>query len=281
MSARPHRTETVENVEALVNVEATPIASDEPPAPARLTVQRGLFFGPSALVPEDLYSVVTRGGARRERHRVVLDPHSTVGTNTYWGRFHATYWQRWTAVGEVEVTARVSGTGRVRLMASDANKVWRIVAAEDVHDADGLGVRLVGQLDRFVDGGGLWLELTTESAPMTVEDVRWSVAADDDRVEVLGDQRGGAEEQPALHDQPGRGRVLVGDGRSGPRGSNGLGGKRSCCHAVRPSSGRGGRPAILGHTGVPDPVAPTRSRSREVPVGGRGRCARSPAGRWG
>ena len=86
-------------------------------------------------MPEDLYSVVTRGGARRERHRVVLDPHSTVGTNTYWGRFHATYWQRWTAVGEVEVTARVSGTGRVRLMASDTNKVWRIVAAEDVSDA--------------------------------------------------------------------------------------------------------------------------------------------------
>ena len=75
------------------------------------------------------------------------------------------------------MTARVSGTGRVRLMASDANKVWRIVAAEDVHDADGLTVRLVGQLDRFVDGGGLWLELTTESAPMTVDDVRWSVAA--------------------------------------------------------------------------------------------------------
>jgi galactofuranosylgalactofuranosylrhamnosyl-N-acetylglucosaminyl-diphospho-decaprenol beta-1,5/1,6-galactofuranosyltransferase len=106
----------------------------------------------------------------------VLDPHSAVGTNTYFGRFHATYWQRWTAVGEVEVTALISGTGRIRLMASDANKVWRIVAAEDVRDVDGLVVRLVAQIDRFVDGGGLWLELTTESAPMTVEDVRWTVA---------------------------------------------------------------------------------------------------------
>ena len=171
MAARPHRTETVEPVGVV------PAVPDEPSAPTRLVVQRGLFFGPSALVPEDLYAVVSRGGARRERHRVVLDPHSAVGTNTYWGRFHATYWQRWTAVGEVEVTARVSGTGRVRLMASDANKVWRIVAAEDVADADGLTVRLVALIDRFVDGGGLWLELTTESAPMTVEDVRWSVVA--------------------------------------------------------------------------------------------------------
>ena len=133
-TAAPHGSTTAPHRDRRSRREPSgpPTASDETPAPTRLIVQRGLFFGPSALVPEDLYSVVTRGGARRERHRVVLDPHSTVGTNTYWGRFHATYWQRWTAVGEVEVTARVSGTGRVRLMASDANKVWRIVAAEDV-----------------------------------------------------------------------------------------------------------------------------------------------------
>jgi galactofuranosylgalactofuranosylrhamnosyl-N-acetylglucosaminyl-diphospho-decaprenol beta-1,5/1,6-galactofuranosyltransferase len=106
MAPRSHRTQTIKAVE-----NALPTAPDETPAPTRLIVQRGLFFGPSALVPEDLYCVVTRGGARRERHRVFLEPHSTVGTNTYWGRFHATYWQRWTAVGEVEVTARVGGTG--------------------------------------------------------------------------------------------------------------------------------------------------------------------------
>ena len=96
--------------------------------PSRLVVQRGLFFGPSAVVPEDLYSVVERGIARRERDRVTLSPGSKVSTNTYFGRFHATYWQRWTTVPEVEVTATVSGTGRIRLMASDTNKVWRIIA---------------------------------------------------------------------------------------------------------------------------------------------------------
>jgi galactofuranosylgalactofuranosylrhamnosyl-N-acetylglucosaminyl-diphospho-decaprenol beta-1,5/1,6-galactofuranosyltransferase len=171
MPARPPRTEIADAARPQAQPDAT-----NAHVPSRLTVQRGLFFGPSALVPEDLYAVVERGGARRERHRVVLDPHSAVGTNTYFGRFPATYWQRWTAVGEVEATAVVSGTGRVRLMASDANKVWRIVAAEDVRDADRLVVRLVGLIDRFVDGGGLWLDLGTESAPMTVEDVRWSVA---------------------------------------------------------------------------------------------------------
>jgi galactofuranosylgalactofuranosylrhamnosyl-N-acetylglucosaminyl-diphospho-decaprenol beta-1,5/1,6-galactofuranosyltransferase len=146
-------------------------------APAQLLVQRGLFFGPSPLVPEDLYSVVERGAARRERRRVTLAPSARVSTNTYFGRFHATYWQRWTDVGEVEVTAVVTGSGRLRLKASDTNKVWRIVAAQDVQDADVATVRLVGPIDRFVDGGGMWLEISTETGELTVSDVRWTVAA--------------------------------------------------------------------------------------------------------
>ena len=80
----------------------------------RLLAQRGLFFGPSALVPEDLYARVERGAARRERDRLQLAPGTTVTTNAYFGRFHATYWQRWTAVPDVQVAATVSGTGRVR-----------------------------------------------------------------------------------------------------------------------------------------------------------------------
>jgi galactofuranosylgalactofuranosylrhamnosyl-N-acetylglucosaminyl-diphospho-decaprenol beta-1,5/1,6-galactofuranosyltransferase len=164
------------------DVAAPPVPVAEPAAvpaeagdPTRLTVQRGLFFGPTALVPEDLYAMVERGGARRERGEVALEPHTRVSTNTYLGRFHATYWQRWTTVDAVEVRAVVSGTGRLRLVASDTNKVWRIVAAQDVRDAAGREVRLTGPIDRFVDGGGMWLELSTETAGMTVRDVRWEV----------------------------------------------------------------------------------------------------------
>ncbi|GAA0936815.1 glycosyltransferase [Pseudonocardia zijingensis] len=159
---------------------ATTPATEEPrtgSAPARLLAQRGLFFGPSALVPEDLYSRVEQGTARRERNRVTLAPGSLVSTNTYFGRFHATYWQRWTDVGEVEVTAVATGTGRLRLMASDTNKVWRIVASVDVEDGKDTAVRLVGPVDRFVDGGGMWVEIRTETGELTVSDVRWTVAS--------------------------------------------------------------------------------------------------------
>jgi galactofuranosylgalactofuranosylrhamnosyl-N-acetylglucosaminyl-diphospho-decaprenol beta-1,5/1,6-galactofuranosyltransferase len=161
---------------------ATPATDDRPEpqadrTPARLLAQRGLFFGPSGIVPEDLYSRVERGTARRERDRVTLAPGSLVSTNTYFGRFHATYWQRWTDIGEVEVSGVATGTGRLRLMASDTNKVWRIVAAVDVQDGDATAVRLVGPVDRFVDGGGMWLEITTETGELTVSDVRWTVAS--------------------------------------------------------------------------------------------------------
>jgi len=61
----------------------------------------------------------------------------------------------------------------VRLMASDTNKVWRIVDAAQVEGS--AQVRLVGPIDRFVDGGGMWLEFGTETGSLTVSDVRWRV----------------------------------------------------------------------------------------------------------
>ncbi len=64
----------------------------------------------------------------------------------------------------------------MRLIASDTNKVWRIVAAQDLDAAKGEPIRLVGAVDRFVDGGGMWLEITTETGELTVTDVRWTVA---------------------------------------------------------------------------------------------------------
>ncbi|MDN5919130.1 MAG: glycosyltransferase, partial [Pseudonocardia sp.] len=149
--------------------------ADRRPTSARLTVQRGMFAGPSALVPHDLYAEVLSGTARRERDRVLLTAGTHVTTNTYWGRLHATYWQRWTAVPEVRVELKASGRGRVWLMASDTNKVARAV---DVAEAgsEGADVVLTGSVDRFVDGGGMWVEMATETDEMTVSDVRWSVA---------------------------------------------------------------------------------------------------------
>ncbi len=65
-------------------------ATDRSAVPSRLVVQRGLFFGPSATVPEDLYAVVEQGIARRERDRVHLHPGRRGTTNTNFGRLQTT-----------------------------------------------------------------------------------------------------------------------------------------------------------------------------------------------
>ena len=150
------------------------VSAPQDPGSGRLVVQRGPFTGPSALVPEDLYAEVLRGTAARDRTRIRLTPGTHVTTNTYWGRLHATYWQRWTAVRELRVELRASGAGRVWLMASDTNKVQRAV---DVVAVDGdTTVSLTGAVDRFLDGGGMWLEMATDVGELTVSDVRWTVA---------------------------------------------------------------------------------------------------------
>ncbi|WP_103382000.1 glycosyltransferase [Pseudonocardia dioxanivorans] len=158
--------------------DADPASADPGPGtPGRLVIQRVLFRGPTALVPEDLYAQVSRGSAHRERRRVELAPGSQVTTNTYFGRIHATYWQRWTDVAEVEASLLVRGSGLVRLYASDTNRVSRIVAAQEVHDVDDAAIVLRAAVDRFVDGGGLWLEFSSDVDRLEVSDVRWTVDA--------------------------------------------------------------------------------------------------------
>lgn len=145
-------------------------------APQQLLTQRGLFAGPSQIVAEDLYAEVKRGVADRERHRLVVHPNASVTTNTYFGRFPASYWQRWTVSREVELALEVTGSGQIALVASDMDGETRTVAAEKVTGAKAQQVRLSAQIDKFTDGGGLWFDLTTGDDSLAVEKVRWTVA---------------------------------------------------------------------------------------------------------
>ncbi len=150
-------------------------------ATGRLVAQRTLFIGPSPEAPDELYAVVEQGVAVRERHRLILDGHACVSTNTYFGRFPASYWQRWTSTESVRISAVLSGSGRVRVLASDTEGDERTVAVHDVNDASSDPVELTVPIDRFVDGGALWLEFATTTAGMTVEQVRWSVGTGSQR----------------------------------------------------------------------------------------------------
>ncbi|MDJ0394268.1 glycosyltransferase [Rhodococcus sp. G-MC3] len=140
-----------------------------------LVLQRGVFVSTSPRVNPDLYLQVERGIAERDRHTVSLSKNAFAHTNTYFGRFAASYWQRWTTVDAVTVSAHVATTGRVRVrvLASDIAGHRRIVAVEETRS----DARIVFQvpLDKFVDGGALWLEFETFGSSAVVGEMEWTV----------------------------------------------------------------------------------------------------------
>ncbi|EIE97168.1 glycosyltransferase [Saccharomonospora glauca] len=141
----------------------------------RLLAQRGLFAGPAEVVSKDLYAEVVGGVATRERETVSLEPSARVTGNTYFGRFPASYWQRWTTAKSVSVEADVTGTGQLAVRASDMEGEPRTVVVRTVTDAKNEHVVLEAPLDKFLDGGALWLDLETEAGRLTVTNVRWTV----------------------------------------------------------------------------------------------------------
>ncbi|MCD2264087.1 glycosyltransferase [Dietzia aurantiaca] len=139
-----------------------------------LLLQRTLFSGPRKWVNDDLYSRVTRGVVRRTRTELRLEPGAVVDTNTYFGRFEASYWQRWTYLTELTVRVSIESTGRVDVLvrASDIGSHVRTVDMVH-HDGDGMAVLHV-PVDTFTDGGAMWLEFHAVDAEATVSEVAWS-----------------------------------------------------------------------------------------------------------
>jgi galactofuranosylgalactofuranosylrhamnosyl-N-acetylglucosaminyl-diphospho-decaprenol beta-1,5/1,6-galactofuranosyltransferase len=79
-------------------------------------------------------------------------------------------------VQEVTVEAVVSGDGLLSVGASDVEGDPRVVAAQQVVGAQQTAVSLTAKLDKFYDGGALWLDLETEAGQtLTVEQIRWTV----------------------------------------------------------------------------------------------------------
>ncbi|MDQ3151115.1 MAG: glycosyltransferase [Actinomycetota bacterium] len=143
----------------------------------RLLAQRTFFAGPFPEAPLDLYARGEMGVVVRERNRLFVHAYAHASTDTYFGRFPASYWQRWTEAADVQLTAAVEGSGRISMMASDSAGDPRTVATTTVTGAAaGHEVRLSAKIDRFVDGGALWLEVATTAEPLAMHDVRWSVA---------------------------------------------------------------------------------------------------------
>ncbi|MFD4368999.1 glycosyltransferase [Rhodococcus sp. NPDC058521] len=140
----------------------------------RLLAQRGLFAGTSPIVNDGLY-VVVKGRSDHTRFDLHLERDARAHTNTYFGRFAASYWQRWTTVREVVVSARVEAEARckVRLVASDIAGHRRIVGSTVVRGTE--TISLTASLDKFVDGGALWVEFDAAGGAVDISELEWTV----------------------------------------------------------------------------------------------------------
>jgi len=149
---------------------------DTQEAADRLVLARGVFTGPAPKISDELYAVA-KGKSHRERLTMRLDKGASAHTNTYFGRFAASYWQRWTTVTEIEVamTLEVAGRARIRLAASDIAGHRRIIDSAEVL-ADG-PVVLRAPLDQYVDGGALWLEFDAVGGELGISELAWTAAA--------------------------------------------------------------------------------------------------------
>ncbi|WP_433197552.1 glycosyltransferase [Nocardia sp. CA-107356] len=147
-------------------------------APDRLVLQRGIFTGPSAKVSDELYAVV-KGRAHRERLELRLEKGASAHTNTYFGRFAASYWQRWTTVTEVwaSMALDVTERARVRIVASDIAGHRRIIETAEVTESGPL--TLTAPLDQYVDGGALWLEFDAIGGELGISAQTWTSTAPD------------------------------------------------------------------------------------------------------
>lgn len=125
-----------------------------------------------------MYVTADPADVTAERTVVRLAPGASLSTNTYFGRFAASYWQRYTSATEVtlEFAHHCDPATRLRLeiRASDISGRERPV---EVVGLTGTGrARLTIPIRRFVDGGAVWFDLLAAGGCAAVSDVTWTVA---------------------------------------------------------------------------------------------------------
>ena len=136
-------------------------------------IQRLMFASPSPQAPDELYAKAEFGAVRCERRRVIIEPDARLTTNTYFGRLPVSYLQRWTPIRKVEAVLRVRGSGRIEVHASDGEGEPRIQTTLEVSAQTEQEVRLPAFVDRFMDGGFVWIEAATAGEELFIEDCRW------------------------------------------------------------------------------------------------------------
>lgn len=148
-----------------------------PGTPSRTLAQRTLFAGPHARVAPGMYIEANLAMVRPHRTEVRMEPGATFSTNTYFGRFAASYWQRYTGITSVRLEfdhdCAPEAALRIEIKASDASGRWRPIDAIEVTGDGRASIDI--EVRRFVDGGAIWFDATAIGGGARLGNVTWSV----------------------------------------------------------------------------------------------------------
>jgi galactofuranosylgalactofuranosylrhamnosyl-N-acetylglucosaminyl-diphospho-decaprenol beta-1,5/1,6-galactofuranosyltransferase len=95
-----------------------------------------------------------------------------VSFGTYFNAFPASYWQHWTAVRNVALTVRTTGTATILVYRSNGSGVRQRIETREVDGAATSTFDLV--LDQYSDGGFIWFDIVADEKTAIFEGAEWT-----------------------------------------------------------------------------------------------------------
>ena len=121
--------------------------------------------------PETLASAATVVSRRRVR----VPSHSKISFASYFNAFPASYWKRWTEVGEVVLRLKVRGSGRLDVYRSKPNADSVHLEGTPVSSPDAwTALEFRVSLAPFEDGGWIWFDVFTNDAELEIDEGAWT-----------------------------------------------------------------------------------------------------------
>lgn len=108
----------------------------------------------------------------RGRRSITVFPHRRVSMGTFFNAFPASYWQRFTEVRAVRLSAKLSGRGLLSVYKSSARGRSSAVASRSFADET---VEIDLPLSSFIDGGFYWFDVACAGSEATLEGAEWQV----------------------------------------------------------------------------------------------------------
>ncbi|WP_323055159.1 glycosyltransferase [Saccharopolyspora sp. NFXS83] len=120
------------------------------------------------------------------RRSIKVPAHSKISLASYFNAFPASYWKRWTKVGEVVLRLKVKGAGRLDVYRSKANgDSVHLEGAPVASPKSWTWLEFRVSLQPFEDGGWIWFDLFTNDSALEIDEAAWTTDVELPRQRVV------------------------------------------------------------------------------------------------